>query len=80
MTAVIVNPLASHSQRLAWAIGQLALLKTVAEAAGTDDESKASPLAHATEQLLEQSMAVLEGVLHEMENPPEAKPQPLRVV
>jgi hypothetical protein len=81
MAAVIVNPTATHSQRIAWALGQLALLKTVAEAADpADSGERGAPLAYAVRQLLEQAEAVLLGVLEEMENPPKAQQLPLRVV
>lgn len=79
MSAVIVNPQASMSQRLAWGMGQLELLKVVAEVA--EQDGSASPLASAVRELLEQSMAVLRGVLDEMEQPPELQQaQPLRAV
>jgi hypothetical protein len=81
MAAVIVNPQASHAQRLAWALGQMQLLATVAEASESDDPAASNALSSAVLQLCEQSMAVIQGVLEELERPPEEiKPQPLRVV
>jgi hypothetical protein len=82
MAAVIVNPEASHSQRLAWALGQLELIKVIAEAADPNDGGeRGSPLAYAVRQLIEQSIAVVEGVVREMERRPlEIQPQPLRIV
>lgn len=67
MGAVIINPRATPAQRLAWAMGQLQLLATSADVIEPEVGEAAAALADVVQQLLEQSMAVLEAVLKEME-------------
>jgi L-cystine uptake protein TcyP (sodium:dicarboxylate symporter family) len=81
LAAVIVNPAATPAQRLGWAMGQLVLCKTVAQAACAGVPGEAHPTASATVQLLEQSLAVIERVLFDMETPADVATQgPLRAV
>lgn len=72
MRAVIVNPAASPANRVTWALGQLEIIRMVTEAAmdgGAKEQNPMVELAKALHHLIEQPMAVLQGVLNDLESP-----------